>query len=108
MQKRDEKREYTPEEIRKIKQDYINENGFGSHEPPDDIPCRTCLYRMPPIKIDGEYYHQYKKVKCAVYEFRKPIEVLRKEQECQYYKEDPDAGKLEEAIAEYNKTRQGE
>ena len=108
MRNGEENRKYTPEEIRKIKQDYINENGFGSHEPPDDIPCRTCLYRMPPIEIDGKYYHQYKKVKCAVYDFRKPMEVLHREQVCEYYKEDPDAEKLEKAIAEYNQAKQPE
>lgn len=96
------------ESRRKREEEYINAMAEGSHEPPDDIPCRTCLYRLVPIEIDGKYYHQYKKVKCEVYDFRKPREVLWEKQECEYYKEDPDAEKLEKAIAEYNQAKQPE
>lgn len=48
---------------------------FHTQEPPKDIPCATCKYRLKPVVIQGETVDRATYGICGKYE-RKPVDIL--------------------------------
>lgn len=58
--------------------------------PPDDIVCKTCLFRLPPLNVGGTPYERHTVPFCKIYEQpeSKPYEILREGASCEYYEPD--------------------
>ena len=53
-------------------------------EPSDDIPCRTCKYKLEPVESMGKIYERYKFAICHAFK-NKPMGILWHGEECELY-----------------------
>lgn len=55
--------------------------------PPDNICCKTCIFRLPPISIGGKMTSRYNWGKCKILN-EKPYEVLYEGAQCEFYEKE--------------------
>ena len=53
--------------------------------PPDDIRCKTCLFKLPPVEVMGRITERHTFGTCFVFE-DKPSGILWKHEDCELYK----------------------
>lgn len=60
---------------------------LGGKPIPDDIVCKTCMFRLPPVTIRGETQKRHTFGNCKIYEGtdNKPPEILLDHGKCEYY-----------------------
>ena len=58
---------------------------FKTQEPPDDILCTTCVYRLKPVTAAGHTQDRSKYALCEQYSM-KPQDVLWGRSPCPHYK----------------------
>lgn len=54
--------------------------------PPDDVCCKTCIFRLRPMILEGKEVPRHSWGKCHIYD-NKPHDVLWDKAECEYYEE---------------------
>ena len=60
---------------------------FKMQEPPDNILCSTCIYRLKPITVAGYVQDRSGYQQCDKYDF-KPNEILWNNGGCAYYEKE--------------------
>ena len=55
--------------------------------PGEDIPCRTCKYKLEPVVVMGVVTERYNYGVCHVFQ-NKPMGILFRGQECELYAEE--------------------
>lgn len=58
--------------------------------PPDDIPCKDCIFRLQDIEVAGEVFKRHTYGECRIYESPKvkPHEVLWDGKPCEFYEQE--------------------
>lgn len=58
--------------------------------PPDDIFCKTCIFRLQPVVVGGDTFERHTYASCRIYESpnMKPRDVLWDGAECEYYEKE--------------------
>ena len=54
-------------------------------QPKDDIVCKTCRFKLPPVEVMGERVERHTFGVCLVFD-NKPHDVLWKGMECDFYR----------------------
>lgn len=62
------------------------EENWKTTTPPDDIFCKTCIFRLKPITVAGQTFERHTYASCHIYD-NKPHDVLWDKAECEYYEE---------------------
>jgi hypothetical protein len=54
---------------------------------PKDIICKTCMFKTPPVTIDGTTHERYTRSNCQIFEEPeyKSHEILWEHGDCEYY-----------------------
>jgi hypothetical protein len=60
---------------------------WSTESVPNDIVCKTCMFQMPPVTIDGVVFERYTGSICQIFEKpeNKPHEILWEHGDCEYY-----------------------
>lgn len=57
---------------------------FNTVTPSDDIPCKTCRFKLQPVVVMGRKVERHTYGTCSAFE-NKPSEVLWKGEKCELY-----------------------